>query len=123
MTEEQGIKEGRKRRSAEEVRELLKEFESSGMAAGRFCQEKGLSRGTLYRYLRLSDSRERGRRTRKAVSEDGRIVAVEVTAERQSKGQEKGSLGLVLAMGYKIEVEEGFDEGTLERLLAVLERR
>jgi hypothetical protein len=57
------------------------------------------------------------------VSKEGRIVAVEVRAEGQSKGQEKGSLGLVLARGYKIEVEEGFDEGTLERLLAVLERR
>jgi hypothetical protein len=41
MTEEQGIKEGRKRRSAEEVRELLKEFESSGMAAAGSAKKRG----------------------------------------------------------------------------------
>ncbi len=53
----------------------------------------------------------------KAVAIGGRLVAVEI-AERPSSGK----LTVVLGRGQRVEVFEGFDAATLERLLGVLDR-
>jgi len=119
MTEEHGV---RIRRSAEHVQQLLAEFKNSGMPASEFCHKRGLCRSTLYRYLSLSRSWKKPRRRSKGAT-NSQILPVELTTKSPTRQEENGGFGLVLASGHKIEVQRGFDEATLERLLAVLERR
>jgi len=54
---------------------------------------------------------------RAEVGSDGRLVAVELAGAAPS-----GRLAVVLPRGRRVEVSEGFDAVTLERLLGVLER-
>ena len=115
MNEEHGVR--KRRLSAEEVRQLLAEFKSSGMSANEFCQKNGLCRSTLYRHLRVARSGKQEQAKRSPV-----IVPVEVTVPERTGQEGHGSLALVLASGHKIEVPCGFDETTLERLLVMLER-
>ena len=51
------------------------------------------------------------------VASSGRLVAVELAGTATS-----GRLAVVLPRGRRVEVSEGFDAATLERLLAVLEQ-
>ena len=51
------------------------------------------------------------------VASSGRLVAVELAGMATS-----GRLAVVLPRGRRVEVSEGFDAATLERLLAVLEQ-
>jgi hypothetical protein len=51
------------------------------------------------------------------VATSGRLVAVELAGTGTS-----GRLAVVLRRGRRVEVSEGFDAATLERLLAVLEQ-
>jgi len=113
----------RKRRGTTEVKQLLAEFESSGMPASEFCQRQGLCRSTLYRYLSLSRSGKKPRRKNRVVASGSQIVPVELASASQTRQDGNGGLALVLASGRTIEVQRGFDKATLERLLDVLERR
>jgi hypothetical protein len=58
------------------------------------------------------------------VAADGkRWLAVEVPGDAAVAGDERASgLAVVLPSGRRIEVGRGFDAGTLQRLLAVVER-
>src|SRR5229473_7026068 len=118
MTEEHGVRIRHRRHSAEEVQQLLAEFENSEMTAGEFCQRQGLCRSTLYRYLSLSRSGKKWHKRSKKVATTSQILPVELAPKSQTRQEGNGSFGLVLASGYKIEVQRGFDEATLERLLA-----
>lgn len=51
------------------------------------------------------------------VASSGRLVAVELAGTATN-----GRLAVVLLRGRRVEVSEGFDAATLERLLAVLEQ-
>jgi len=51
------------------------------------------------------------------VGSSGRLVAVELAGTATS-----GRLAVALARGRRVEISEGFDAATLERLLAVLEK-
>jgi len=122
MTEGNGVRN--RRRSAEEVQQLLAEFKNNGMPASEFCEKNGLCRSTLYRHLSLARFENKRRRRNKQQAARGQaIVPVEVTAQEQAREEGKGGLALVLANGRRIEVQRDFDEGVLERLVAVLERR
>ncbi|HEX8766156.1 MAG TPA: hypothetical protein VF740_13400 [Candidatus Acidoferrum sp.] len=54
---------------------------------------------------------------RAEMESDGRLVAVELAGTAAI-----GRLTVVLPRGRRVEVSEGFDAATLERLLGVLER-
>lgn len=54
---------------------------------------------------------------KKEVAISGRLVAVEIAGMPTS-----GRLAVVLPRGRRVEVFEGFDAATLERLLGVLDR-
>ena len=54
----------------------------------------------------------------KEVAISGRLVAVEIARKKPSSGK----LTVVLPRGQRVEVFEGFDAATLERLLGVLDR-
>jgi hypothetical protein len=116
MTENQKIP-GRKRRSREEIKRLVLEFEASGLRANEFCRNHGLAWSTLQRQLKR-------RRVDKAEAKQGsRFVAVEL-ARRESNGNSRpnSALEVVLSGVRRIEVRPGFDAPTLEGLIAVLER-
>jgi hypothetical protein len=115
------------RRSRAEAEQLLDAFESSGLRRREFCQRHGVTVGTLDVW-RKRRRRERGTYAGKRlgagkvhvgaeVRSESRLVAVEIAGMPAS-----GRLAVVLPRGRRVEVFEGFDAATLERLLGVLDR-
>jgi hypothetical protein len=106
----------RRRRSREEVRRLVDEFEASGLQRWEFCQSRNLALSTLQRHLRAKQS------VTEVASSRSRLVAVSVTArpEAVSKPGET-NLEVVLSGGRRIGVRPGFDAGTLRELVLALE--
>jgi transposase-like protein len=104
----------RRRRSRHEVEQLVAEFESSGLNRSEFCRERGLGLSTLARYRR--------RRERQAPGGSNTLLAVEVSGRATGPAAATGSsLAVVLRGGRRVEVGRGFDAGTLEQLVHVLE--
>jgi hypothetical protein len=108
---------GRKRRSGEEIKRLVFEFEASGLRQKEFCRNHGLALSTLQRQLK------KRRLNKSEAKEGGRFVAVKL-AGREPNGNSRShsALEVVLSRGRRIEVWPGFDAPTLEGLIAVLER-
>jgi hypothetical protein len=108
----------RRRRSRAEVEALVSEFEASGLIRAAFCQQRGLSVGTLDKYRRFVQRRPQ--------PGSGPLLAVEVVSspsrDVNSDAGRDGVLVVELRSGRRIEVSRGFDAGTLERLLTVLDR-
>jgi hypothetical protein len=106
----------RKRRSRQEVKRLVTEFETSGLRRSEFCQKHNLALGTLQRGLR------RRRMELEGQSEGKRLVEVKL-ARIQRNGSRTGSCSLevVLAEGRRIAVRQDFDAETLARLVRTLE--
>lgn len=106
-----------RRRSRAEVEALVAEFEASGLLRESFCEQRGLSVGTLDKYRRRVHKGER--------SSKGSILPVEVvwsTGQNPNRDAGRDSVLVVeLRGGRRIEVRCGFDAGTLERLLTVLD--
>lgn len=112
MTEPQAGRRRRRHRSRAEANQLATEFEASGLTREEFCNLKGVPMKTLARYV------ARRRREQDGGGALQQWVAVEV-AEPRGPGAE---LTVVLAGGRRIEVQRGFDTGTLQQLVAALER-
>ena len=107
----------KRRRNRAEIQQLMAEFEASGLGRTAFCQQRGLSLSTLARY------RKRQEQKAAETAEGKRWLAVEVSGSAAVAGAERASsLAVVLRDGRRIEVGRGFDAGTLQRLLAVVER-
>jgi hypothetical protein len=108
----------RRRRSQAEAESLVAEFEASGLMREAFCEQRGLALGTLDKYRRRV---HKGR-----PSSDGPMLPVEVVwSTGQNPNRDAGRDGVLvveLRGGRRIEVRRGFDAGTLERLLTVLDR-
>ena len=108
----------RRRRSRAEAAALVAEFESSGLMRQEFCRQRGLSIGTLDRYRRRVHG---GKRSMPAP-----MVAVEVVrsraAEKSHDVDQDRPFVVESRSGRRIEVRRGFDAGTLERLLTVVDR-
>ena len=108
----------RRRRSRAEVEALVAEFESSGLKREAFCQRRGLAVGTLDKYRRRAQAGQR--------PSSGSMLPVEVVwSTAQSPASDPGRDGVLvveLRSGRRIEVRRGFDAGTLDRLLTVLDR-
>jgi hypothetical protein len=112
MSEEQSLR--MKWRSREAAEELVREFEASGLSRKQFCEQRGLSLGTLDLY------RKRHRLAKGGAEPKGRLVRVKLSGERPRSGS---GLQLVLSGGLRVEVGESFDEETLKRLLFVIEQQ
>jgi hypothetical protein len=110
--------EVRRRRSRAEAEAVVAEFEASGLMREAFCQQRGLAVGTLDKYRRRV---HKGKR-----SSNGSMLPVEVVwSSGQDPNRDVGRdsvLVVELRGGRRIEVRRGFDAGTLERLLTVLDR-
>lgn len=106
---------GGKRRSREEIRRLVLEFEASGLRQNEFCRNHGLALSTLQRQLRR-------RRLDQGEAKSSRLVAVELTRKgRDGNSRRLCALEVVLASGRRIEVGRDFDSETLLRVVEVLE--
>jgi transposase-like protein len=115
MNENQGV-ETRKRRSSEEVKRLVAEFEASGIPRNEFCRTRGVALSTLRRHLKSHGS---GAARAKACS---RLVAVELSGQDPKRNPQKAcALEVVLSGGRRIEVRQEFDSATLGRVVKVLE--
>lgn len=107
----------RRRRSQAEAAALVAEFEASGLLREAFCQQRGLAVGTLDKYRR--------RVHRGLQSGNGPLLPVEVVPSRAHDANRAGCDSVLIVesrSGRRIEVGRGFDAGTLERLLTVLDR-
>jgi len=106
----------RKRRSNEEVKRLVVEFEASGLRRNEFCRIRGMALSTLRRHLKKHGSGKAG------VKAGCRLVAVELP--RPGRDRNPGAacaLEVVLSSGRRIEVRREFDSATLGRVVKVLE--
>ena len=121
MRRKQVIGNGQRRRSRVEAEQLVDAFEVSGLRRREFCLKHGVMVGTLD-FWRKRRREEQGpvasnpARTQNVAARP-RLVAVELAGIATS-----GRLAVVLPRGRRVEVSEGFDVATLERLLAVLEQ-
>ncbi len=121
MKRKQVIGNGQRRRSRVEAEQLVDAFEVSGLRRREFCLKHGVVVGTLD-FWRKRRREEQGpvasnpARTQNVAARP-RLVAVELAGIATS-----GRLAVVLPRGRRVEVSEGFDVATLERLLAVLEQ-
>ncbi len=123
------------------MEQLVDAFEASGLRRREFCQKHDVAVGTLdfWQKRRRQERGEvaghrRGARKVHAGAEmgsAGRLVAVELAGTATSGRlvavelagtATSGGLVVVLPRGRRVEVSEGFDAATLERLLAVLEQ-
>ncbi len=107
-----------RRRNLSEVQALVSEFERSGLKRGAFCRQRGLALGTLDKYRqRVGGRREPGSRAFIPVE----VVPSAVQDVDRAAGRD-GTLFVELRSGRRIEVCRGFDTGTLERLLTLLDK-
>jgi hypothetical protein len=106
----------RKRRSRQEIKRLVAEFETSGQRRSEFCQKHNLGLGTLQRGLRRRRMEAQGQ------SEAKRLIEVKLAGiQRNGSGPGTCTLDVVLAEGRRIEVRRDFDAKTLARLIRTLE--
>src|SRR5208282_665755 len=105
-----------KRRTREEIRQIVAEFATSGMQQGEFCGSRRISRSTLDRHLRKQRAQDQASRA------GNRLLAVEIRTASGSSASSSSGLVVGLTSGRRIEVNRGFDGATLERLLTVLDK-
>jgi transposase-like protein len=115
-TSQEGIT--RRRRTRQEVRQLVSAFQTSGLRAREFCQQQGLAPSTLRRNLQRA-----ARGSAPAQPPGVRFVAVNVNgaAAATAKPAPAAALEVVLAGGRRIAVGPGFDVATLGHLVRALE--
>ena len=110
------------RRGSAEIVRLVGLYRASGMKRAEFCRSHSLSLSTLDRHLKKQQHQPY------RVGEDGGklnpLVEVELsTATVPVAAVERpGILTVLLTKGRRVEVDRGFDAGTLAQLITVLER-
>ena len=90
--------------------ELLEEHEESGLSMVEFAEEVGLSSATLYAW----------RRRLCTPSSRPKLVEVSVAHEDGDVRGPSGAITLRIGERFRLELEPGFDERALERVLSVL---
>jgi transposase-like protein len=104
----------RRRRSREEIAELLEEYQRSELTQQAFADEKGISLSCLSLWLR--NARERAGEGQ-APDDSSRLVPVRIRSSAAATEFE-----LVVRGGAKLRIPTDFDEEALRRLLGVLDR-
>jgi transposase-like protein len=108
--------QGRRRRSREEIKRLVIEYEGSGARVSDFCRKHDLKPSVLQRHLKM-------RRLSKVESREAKRLVPVALVEANGKGTTSSgcALEVVLLSGRRIAVRPDFDSGALERLLYILE--
>jgi hypothetical protein len=99
------VRTRRKRRSREQIVELVREFKDSGLNQRKFCENREIALSELQRSLKIV------RRT-----SEPQLMAVQIEADERSDR----ALELMVGEGYRIKIGAGFCSTTLRRLLEVL---
>ena len=107
MQENVGIEKRprRKRRSREQIEELVREFKDSGLTQRKFCENRGIALSELQRSLKI---------VRRASAPQ--LMAVQIEADERGDR----ALELMVGEGYRIKIGAGFCATTLRRLLELL---
>jgi hypothetical protein len=107
VQENEGIenKPRRKRRSREQIAELVREFKGSGLTQRKFSENRGIALSELQRSLKI---------VRRA--SEPQLMAVQMESD---EGADRG-LELRVGEAYRIKIGTGFCPRTLRRLLEVL---
>lgn len=94
-----------RRRSAEEIEQLLEQYRASGMIQIEYCRQAGIALSTLGRYLRRHGG------------SDQRLIRVNL------ESAPNGDRGFVLVLGNGRRIESGwrFGDAELARLIRVAE--
>ena len=95
----------RKRRSREQIAELVREFKSSGLTQRKFSVNRGIAVSELQRSLKI---------VRRA--SEPQLMPVQIEAAERNDG----ALELIVGADYRIKIGAGFSSTTLRRLLEVL---
>lgn len=112
MVQKQPAKRHRRHRNRAEADQLAAEYEASGLNREAFCQERDVPLKTLCRYV------TRYRRQKASTVQSPHFVQVEVTAPAGVSS----ALTVLLSGGRRIEVNRGFDVGTLRQVVSALEQ-
>jgi hypothetical protein len=99
------VRARRKRRSREQIAELVREFKASGLTQRRFSENGGIALSVLQRSLKIE---------RRA--SEPKLMAVQIEADERTAW----ALELMIGEGYRIKIGVGFCATTLRRLLEVL---
>jgi hypothetical protein len=94
----------RKRRSTEEIEQLVEKYRASGLTQIEFCRQAGIVLSTFGRYRRMRNREQR-------------LVRVNL----QSSVEPEPGFVLVLGNGRRIESGWRFGDGELARLIRVVE--
>lgn len=94
-----------RRRSAEEIEQLLEQYRASGMTQAAYCQQAGIALSTLGRHLRRHGDNEQ------------RLIQVSLDSAPDA---DRGFV-LVLGNGRRIESGWKFGDAELARLIRVAE--
>jgi hypothetical protein len=94
-----------RRRSAEEIRQLVEQYRASGMTQMAYCRQAGIALSTLGRHLRRHGDR------------DQRLIRVSLEPAVEADG----GFVLVLVNGRRIEGGWKFADADLSRLIRVAE--
>ena len=128
----------RLRLQAAEWATLIDEWRRSGLFLPAFCQQHGLSRGTMQNWIYKPALRRAVEAARRHVQVGGPLVAeppspsesapafvpIEITSTTPRATLAQGcGVEVILASGRRLVVGPGFDAETLRRALAVLEER
>jgi hypothetical protein len=103
------------KRSAEQVEQLMREYEASGLTRREYCERIGMPMST-FDYYRQRASRKAAAQ-RRATSKRA-LVKVEI---EHDTAQPQGAFTLVLRNGRRIESAWSFSEQDLERLIRLAE--
>ena len=99
----------------DQARAELDDFQRSGLSRQKWCSQRGVSL-TRLRYW----SEKLQTRAREGQPKPPELISL--TLKRPDRpDQSQSPLELHVAGGYRVTLRSGFDEETLERLLAVLE--
>ena len=104
----------RRRRTHDEIAQLVAAYSTSGVSRAAFCRTHQLSLATLARYLERAPPATVHPVTRSS------FVAVEIAPPTRTADS---GLSLVWCSGRRLAIQRGFCVDTLRQLLSVLERR
>lgn len=111
-----------RRRSRAEIARVASSYRASGLDRSEFCRRHGLALSTLNRHLQREFEEDASRDS--DVVGRGALVEVKLAevVSPISNVDRPTSLTVLLSNGRRVEVGDGFDDQTLRRLVAVLER-
>lgn len=111
-----------RRRGRAEIARIASSYRASGLGRSEFCRRHGLALSTLSRHLQKQFEAEA--RGDSEVVGRGPLVEVKLAevVNPVCNLDRPVSLKVLLSNGRRVEVGDGFDDQTLRRLVAVLER-